>query len=170
MAYSGWRNDAAAWMRQSGVTTGCSSTAFCGSADDLEQQITFLWRYAGAPSAGASPPFADVAPGRYYTNPVAWAYNNGITNGVGGGLFGTGQPVTRAQAVTFLWRQAGEPTPTGNNPFNDVAAGRWFTDPVRWAFENGITNGTSPTTFAPGQAVTRIQFAAFLSRFDNLKK
>ncbi|HBU04212.1 MAG TPA: hypothetical protein DEA70_06975 [Acidimicrobiaceae bacterium] len=49
-----------------------------------------------------------------------------------------------------------------------VAAGRWFTDPVRWAFENGITNGTSPTTFDPGQAVTRVQFAAFLSRYDNL--
>ena len=169
VAYSGWRNDAAAWMRQSGVTTGCSSTAFCPDQQmTREQQITFLWRYAGEPAAGASSPFADVAAGRYYFEPIAWAYNNGITNGVGGGLFGTGQPVTRAQAVTFLWRQAGEPTPTGNNPFTDVEAGRWFTDPVRWAFENGITNGTSPTTFAPGQAVTRVQFAAFLSRYDNL--
>ena len=169
VASSGWRNDAVAWMRSSGITTGCSTTEFCPDQQmTREQQITFLWRYAGEPSAGASSPFTDVAPGRYYTNPVAWAYNNGITNGVGGGLFGTGQPVTRAQAVTFLWRQAGEPTPTGNNPFTDVEAGRWFTDPVRWAFENGITNGTSPTTFAPGQAVTRIQFAAFLSRYDNL--
>jgi hypothetical protein len=166
---SGWRNDAVAWMRSSGVTTGCSSTEFCPDQQmTREQQITFLWRYAGEPSAGASSPFADVAPGRYYTNPVAWAYNNGITNGVGGGLFGTGQPVTRAQAVTFLWRQAGEPTPIGSNPFTDVAAGRWFTDPVRWAFENGITNGTSSTTFDPNQAVTRVQFAAFLSRYDNL--
>ena len=70
--------------------------------------------------------------------------------------------------MTFLWRQAGEPTPIGSNPFTDVAAGRWFTDPVRWAFENGITNGTSSTTFDPNQAVTRVQFAAFLSRYDNL--
>ena len=133
-----------------------------------EQQITFLWRYAGEPSPGGSSPFSDVPAGRYYTNPVTWAYNNGITNGVGPTSFGTGQPITRAQAVTFLHRQAGEPVPTVANPFVDVSAGTYYTDPVRWAFETGITTGTSSTTFAPNQAVTRVQFAAFLSRFDNL--
>ncbi len=166
---TGWRNDAVAWMSSSGVTTGCSATEFCPDREmTREQQLTFLWRYAGEPAAGETTPFTDVPPNQYFTDPVNWAYNTEITQGVGNGLFGTGQPVTRAQAVTFLWRQAGEPTPTGNNPFTDVEAGRWFTDPVRWAFENGITNGTSPTTFAPGQAVTRVQFAAFLSRYDNL--
>ena len=64
-----------------------------GPGNDREQQITFLWRYAGEPAAGADSPFTDVAAGRYFTEPVAWAYNNGITNGVGGGLFGTGDPV-----------------------------------------------------------------------------
>ena len=166
---SGWRNDAVYWMRSSGVTTGCSATEFCPDQEmTREQQITFLYRYAGEPSPGAPSPFSDVAAGRYYTNPVSWAFNNGITNGVSPTSFGTGRPITRAQAVTFLHRQAGEPVPSGANPFVDVPAGSYYTDPVRWAFETGITTGTSPTTFAPNQAVTRVQFAAFLSRYDNL--
>ena len=166
---TGWRNDAVTWMRSSGVTTGCSATNFCPDNDmTREQQITFLWRYADQPSGGPASPFADVPTGRYFTEPVTWAYNSGITNGIGASRFGTGQPVTRAQAVTFLWRQAGEPDPTVTNPFCDVPAGTYYTEPVRWAFENGITTGTSSTTFAPNDVVTRVQFAAFLSRFDNL--
>jgi len=166
---SGWRNDAVSWMRSSGVTTGCSATSFCPDrAMTREQQITFLWRYADRPSPGAPSPFIDVEAGKYYTDPVSWAYNNGITNGVSPVSFGTGRPITRAQAVTFLWRQAGEPAPRIANPFADVPAGTYYTDPVRWAFETGITTGTSSTTFAPNQAVTRVQFAAFLSRYDNL--
>ena len=165
----GWQGNAVKWMRESGVTTGCSATEFCPHQEmTREQQITFLWRYAGEPSPGAPSPFSDVAAGRYYTNPVSWAFNNGITNGVSPTSFGTGRPITRAQAVTFLHRQAGEPVPSGANPFVDVPAGTYYTDPVRWAFETGITTGTSPTTFAPNQAVTRVQFAAFLSRYDNL--
>jgi len=165
----GWRGTAVEWMRSSGVTTGCSATKFCPDQQmTREQQITFLWRYAGEPSPGAPSPFTDVEAGRYFTNPVTWAYNNGITNGVSPTSFGTGKAITRAQAVTFLHRQAGEPDPTVANPFVDVPAGTYYTDPVRWAFENGITTGTSPTTFDPNQAVTRVQFAAFLSRYDNL--
>jgi hypothetical protein len=166
---SGWRNDAVSWMRESDVTKGCSPTEFCpDQAMTREQQITFLWRYAGEPLPGAPSPFNDVPAGRYYTNPITWAYNNRITTGISWTLFGTGQPVTRGQAVTFLWRQAGEPAPTVSNPFSDVPAGTYYTSAVQWAFENGITNGTSPTTFTPNQAVTRVQFAAFLSRYDNL--
>jgi len=165
----GWKGDAVKWMRESGVTTGCSATEFCPDQEmTREQQITFLWRYAGTPSPGGASPFGEVPAGRYFTNPVSWAYNNGITNGVSATSFGTGQPVTRGQAVTFLWRQAGEPAPTVVNPFVDVPAGRYYTDPVRWAFETGITTGTSSTTFDPNKAVTRVQFAAFLSRYDNL--
>jgi len=168
----GWRGDAVEWMRSSGVTTGCSATKFCPDQEmTREQQITFLYRYAGGPSeVSAWPvnPFGDVPRGRYFTEPIDWAFNNGITNGVSATSFGTGQPVTRGQAVTFLWRQAGEPAPTVVNPFVDVPAGRYYTDPVRWAFETGITTGTSSTTFDPNKAVTRVQFAAFLSRYDNL--
>lgn len=165
----GWQNDAVSWMRSSGVTTGCSATHFCPDQElTREQQITFLWRYAGEPASGGTLPFRDVEAGKYYTNPVSWAYNNGITNGISPTSFGTGRPITRAQAVTFLWRQAGEPVPSAANPFVDVPAGTYYTDPVRWALESGVTTGTSATTFAPNQAVTRVQFAAFLSRYDDL--
>lgn len=166
---SGWRNDAVAWMSSAGITTGCSATTFCPDQEmTREQQITFLWRYAGTPSPGGSSPFGDAPRGQYYTNPVTWAYNNGITNGVSPTSFGTSRPVTRAQAVTFLWRQAGEPSPSGPSPFDDVPEGRYFTDPVAWAFENGVTTGRSATVFDPDAPVKRVEFAAFLSRYDNL--
>ena len=166
---SGWRNDAVAWMSSAGITTGCSATTFCPDQEmTREQQITFLWRYAGTPSPGGSSPFGDVPTGQYYTNPVTWAYNNGITNGVSPTSFGTSRPVTRAQAVTFLWRQAGEPSPSGTSPFDDVPKRRYFTDAVAWAFENGVTTGRSATVFDPDAPVKRVEFAAFLSRYDNL--
>ena len=133
-----------------------------------EQQITFLHRYAEKPPAGPQSPFTDVPRGTYYTTAIDWAYNNNITTGISSTRFGTGQPVTRAQAVTFLWRQHGEPEPDGPGPFDDVAEGQYFTKAVVWAYENGITYGKSPTAFAPHDAVTRVEFAAFLSRYDNL--
>ena len=170
VARNGWQNDAVTWMRNAGLTTGCSSTQFCPDIGmTREQQITFLWRYAGEPSPGRPSPFTDVPSGQYYTDPVDWAYNSKLTKGTGLNMFGTGQPVTRAQALTFLWRQAGEPTPSVSNPFVDVPSSSYYTEPVRWAYENGVTLGTTPTTFTPDQAVTRVQFAAFLSRYDNLQ-
>tara|TARA_Y100001936_G_C15935295_1_gene591665 strand:- start:336 stop:749 length:414 start_codon:yes stop_codon:yes gene_type:complete len=133
-----------------------------------EQQITFLWRYAGEPSPGPATPFVDLPANRYFTDAVTWAYNTGITSGVSPTRFGTGQTVTRAQAVTFLWRYADQPPSNGPNPFEDVDLSRYFAEAVRWAYENGVTTGTSATTFAPDQQVTRVQFAAFLSRYDAL--
>ena len=166
---SGWRSDAVYWMRQSGVTTGCGDTTYCPDQEmTREQQITFLHRYAGEPSAGPQSPFTDVPRGTYYTTAIDWAYNNNITTGISSTRFGTGQPVTRAQAVTFLWRQAEEPEPDGAVPFDDVPADNYFTKAVAWAYEAGITTGKSPTVFAPYDAVTRVEFAAFLSRYDNL--
>ena len=136
-----------------------------------EQQITFLYRYAGEPLPGPANPFGDVGRGEFYSEPIDWAFNNSVTTGISEDppLFGTGQPVTRAQAVTFLWRQAGEPAPSGPSPFDDVAEGRFFTEAVAWAFENEVTTGKSPTVFDPEAPVKRVEFAAFLSRFDDLE-
>ena len=91
-----------------------------------------------------------------------------MTTGVSSTSFGTGLAVTRGQAVTFLWRQAGSPPPVGRNPFMDVAGGRYYSDAVIWAFEQGVTTGMSPVMFGPDFPVTRVQFAAFLSRYDKL--
>jgi hypothetical protein len=166
---SGWRSEAVTWMQRSGITTGCSSTDFC--PDDgmtREQQITFLWRYAGEPLPSSTSPFVDVPAERYFTDAVTWASNTGITAGVSPTRFGTGETVTRAQAVTFLWRYAGQPAADGPNPFDDVDPSSYFAEAVAWAYENGVTTGTSASTFTPNRLVTRVQFAAFLSRFDAL--
>ncbi len=166
---SGWRSEAVTWMQRSGITTGCSSTDFC--PDDgmtREQQITFLWRYAGEPLPSSTSPFVDVPAERYFTDAVTWASNTGITAGVSPTRFGTGETVTRAQAVTFLWRYAGRPAADGPNPFADVDPSSYFAEAVAWAYENGVTTGTSASTFTPNRLVTRVQFAAFLSRFDAL--
>ena len=95
----------------------------------------------------AASTFADVPAGSCYERAVIWAAANGITNGVGNGLFGVDTPCTRAQAVTFLWRAAGSPAPEiSAMPFTDVPVGSYYYDAVLWAVENGIAKGTSETT------------------------
>ena len=113
----------------------------------------------------AASTFADVPAGSYYERAVIWAAANGITNGVGNGLFGVDAPCTRAQAVTFLWRAAGSPAPEiSAMPFTDVPVGSYYYDAVLWAVENGIAKGTSETTFGPDASCTRAQIVTFLYR------
>lgn len=113
----------------------------------------------------ASGSFADVAPGAYYHDAVVWAVEKGVTGGTGEGRFSPDAPCTRAQTVTFLWRAAGSPAPSGKeNPFKDVAPGAYYHDAVLWAVEKGITGGTAADTFSPEAVVTRGQTAAFLHR------
>ena len=113
----------------------------------------------------AASTFADVPTGSYYERAVIWAAANGITNGVGNGLFGVDAPCTRAQAVTFLWRAAGSPAPEiSAMPFTDVPVGSYYYDAVLWAVENGIAKGTSETTFGPDASCTRAQIVTFLYR------
>ena len=109
-------------------------------------------------------PFADVATDAYYYDAVKWAVNKGITNGVSETLFGPDQACTRAQIVTFLWRAAGSPEPKSGSNFADVAADAYYAKAVAWAVENGITKGTSETTFHPDETCTRAQGVTFLYR------
>ena len=109
-------------------------------------------------------PFADVATDAYYYDAVKWAVNKGVTNGVSETLFGPDQACTRAQIVTFLWRAAGSPEPKSGNSFADVAADAYYAKAVAWAVENGITKGTSETTFHPDETCTRAQGVTFLYR------
>ena len=113
----------------------------------------------------AASTFADVPAGSYYERAVIWAAANGITNGVGNGLFGVDAPCTRAQAVTLLWRAAGSPAPEiSAMPFTDVPVGSYYYDAVLWAVKNGIAKGTSETTFGPDASCTRAQIVTFLYR------
>ena len=109
-------------------------------------------------------PFEDVFEADYYYDPVLWAVDEGITNGMDATHFAPGGTCTRAQIVTFLWRANGSPASGGTNPFTDVPADAWYTDAVLWAVEKGITTGTSATTFSPDAGCTRGQVATFLWR------
>ena len=110
-------------------------------------------------------PFTDVPSGAYYEDAVIWAVNNGITGGTSATTFAPDGFCTRAQAVTFLWRAAGSPTPkSAAMPFTDVPAGSYYYDAVLWAIESGITKGTSDTTFSPNANCSRGQIVTFLWR------
>ena len=118
----------------------------------------------GNPQTGV---FVDVATGSYYEDAVDWAVENGITKGTDDTHFSPDGICTRAQAVTFLWRAAGSPKPeTRAMPFTDVPVGSYYYDAVLWAVENGITKGTSDTTFSPNTTCTRAQIVAFLWRSE----
>ena len=118
----------------------------------------------GNPQTGV---FVDVATGSYYEDAVDWAVENGITKGTDDTHFSPDGICTRVQAVTFLWRAAGSPKPeTRTMPFTDVPVGSYYYDAVLWAVENGITMGTSDTTFSPNATCSRAQIVAFLWRSE----
>ena len=117
--------------------------------------------------AAGNNPFIDVPAGSYYEDAVIWAVDKGITTGTSATTFNPNGICTRAQAVTFLWRAAGSPAPkTSTMPFTDVKAGSYYYDAVLWAVENGITKGTSDTTFSPNMTCSRAQIVAFLWRSE----
>lgn len=112
-------------------------------------------------------PFTDVEEDAFYYDPVLWAYHHDprITAGVTETTFVPNGEATRAQVVTFLWRAAGNPEPKASeNPFADVPDDVYYTKAVQWASEEGITNGTSATTFSPDKTCTRGEFVTFLYR------
>ena len=156
------------WAVKKGITNGKANGLF-GSNDPCTrgQIVTFLWRAAGSPAPkGTAKVPTDVLPGSYCYDAVAWALENGITNGLADGTFGVNNTCTRGQSVTFLYRTMGT-APTTVNGFTDVAAGDFYADAVAWAVENGVTNGTSASTFSPSNGCTRAQIVTFLFRTVN---
>ena len=155
------------WAVEKGITNGTTPTTF-GPNDQCMRAhvVTFLWRAAGSPEPReANNPFVDVKETDFYYRAVLWAVENGITNGLDAEHFGPFAYCNRAQVVTFLHRTLGSPAPAKTeNPFADVPADQWFTAPVLWAVENGITNGMSATAFGPGTICNRAQIVTFLYR------
>ena len=158
--------DAVAWAVEKGVTSGTSGTTFSPNADCTRAQIvTFLWRAAGSPAPKSKESaFTDVVAGSYYETAVQWAVENGITSGTSATTFSPNAACTRAQTVTFLWRSQKSPADGAANSFTDVADGTYYTDAVKWAVKNGITSGTSTTTFSPNADCSRAQIVTFLYR------
>ena len=110
-------------------------------------------------------PFTDIKESDFFFEPVIWAMSSKVTSGVSANSFAPAKGCTRAQVVTFLWRAAGEPAPTGNNnPFTDVIEGQYYYDAVLWAVENGITTGISATAFGTNTDCNRGQIVTFLWR------
>ena len=107
----------------------------------------------------------DVSQDAWYHDAVDFMIERNLMNGVGGGRFDPEGTVTRAQLVTVLYRIAGEPETEGTNPFTDVKDGRWYSDAIAWAAQNGVVNGIAPTLFEPDSPVTREQIAAILFRY-----
>ena len=158
-------NQAVQWAQEKGITDGISSNLFGPKQPCTRSQIvTFLWRAAGSPEPkGTTAGMTDVVPGSYYAKAVAWAVENGITTGTAEGTFSPDATCTRAQAVTFLAR-AQNAKATGKTAFSDVPADSYFADAVAWAQANGVTTGTSETTFSPDSDCTRAQIVTFLYR------
>ena len=157
--------EAVKWAVKNGITDGVGNNLFAPEQPCTRAQIvTFLWRAAGSPEPkGAASGMTDVVPGSYYAKAVAWAVENGITTGTAEGTFSPDATCTRAQAVTFLAR-AQNAKATGKTAFSDVPADSYFADAVAWAQANGVTTGTSETTFSPDNDCTRAQIVTFLYR------
>lgn len=130
------------------------------------QIVTMLWRAAGSPEPkGTAGGFSDVPAGAYYAKAVAWAAEQGIAAGVGGGKFDPHVPCTRAQAVTLLHRAAGAPDTEADAPFADVPTTAYYKEAVAWATQQGITTGVGDGKFAPDATCTRAQIVTMLYRY-----
>ena len=158
--------DAILWAAKNGITQGKTATTFAPSDPCTRGQIvTFLWRAAGSPAPkGTVTVPADVAPSSYCYNAVAWALENGITKGTTATTFSPNATCTRGQAVTFLFRAQGGSASGAAPAFTDVAVGSLYADAVVWAVANGVTKGTTATTFGPEDPCTRGQIVTFLYR------
>ena len=157
------------WAVENNITAGTSATTFAPEEFCTRAQVvTFLWRAAGQPSPKSSQnPFSDVAGNQYFSKAVLWAVEKNITSGVDATHFAPDDTCTRGQIVAFLYRFAGNPKVSGNTPFNDVSKKQYYYKPVLWAVNNGVTTGTSATTFSPENTCTRAQVVTFLYRVAN---
>ena len=161
------------WAVATGVTNGFPDGTFQPEKICTRSEIvTLLWRMAGEPEATAPAAFEDVTED-WYAEAVAWAAENGITNGTSETKFSPDQTCTRGQIVTFLYRydrlvnaEAGETT--AEKTFRDVSPAAYYGAPVTWAVKNGITKGISSVLFAPLQSCNRVQAVTFLFRYSHL--
>ena len=159
--------DPVLWAVQNNVTAGTSDTTFSpGNQCTRAQAVTFLWNAQGQPEPKSTKnPFTDVKSTAWYYKAVLWAVENNITAGTSATTFSPNATCTRAQIVTFLHNYAEKPAATGKNPFTDVKSTQWYYQPILWAVSEGVTAGTSATTFSPTNTCTRGQIVTFLYNY-----
>ena len=166
---AGVYHDAIMWAYKSKITTGVTETTFVPKDSCTRAQIvTFLYRAAGSPeiAENVTNPFTDVSKDSVYYNAIMWAVEKKITTGVTDTTFEPNSPCTRAQIVTFLYREAGSPelAKDAANPFSDVSDSSVYYNAILWAVEKKITTGVTETTFVPNDTCTRAQAVTFLFR------
>ena len=159
--------DAVYWAVANGITNGTDAAHFSPKESVTRAQVvTFLWRAAGCPAPkGNASKFADVPADKYYADAVAWAIEQGITNGITETEFGPKEVCTRCQIVTFLYRFAGAKGADTDTGFTDVIPTKYYAAAVKWAKDNKVTEGTSTTAFSPNADCTRAQVVTFLYRW-----
>jgi hypothetical protein len=153
------------WAVEKGITSGTSDTTFSPAAScNRAQAVTFLWAAAGKPEPTITEhSFVDVPRGSFCEKAVLWAVEKGITTGTDETHFSPLATCNRATIVTFLYKALGSPElTTAENPFEDIPDESWYTAPVLWAKEAGITSGTDATHFSPASLCNRAQMVTFL--------
>ncbi|MBQ7161547.1 MAG: S-layer homology domain-containing protein [Clostridia bacterium] len=159
-----WAHDPIDWALENGITSGTSATTVGPKVGCTRAQaVTFLWRAAQSPEPELEEcPFTDVGD-KYYRKAVLWAYGNGIVSGTSATTFSPDKPFTRGQIVAMLFAMFGSvDADSYETPFTDVSQNAYYAKAVFWAFEMGITGGTSATTFSPGKPCTRAEIITFL--------
>ena len=152
------------WAVDENITKGVTATTFCpGSTCSQAQILTFIWRSQGSPKVDTVAPIVEsknITPANYYYDAVNWGYANGMIDG----SFNPNSPCSRSLAMQYLYKMAGSPAVTGDGTMQDVPESARYHDAVYWAIQQGITNGTTGTTFAPSDTCTRAQIVTFLWR------
>lgn len=158
--------EAVKWAVQNGITSGIDATHFSPDAVCTRAQtVVFLWRISGSPKAtDATMPFSDVPADSYYYDAVLWGVESGLVKGTGATQFSPQMHCSRAQIVTFLWRVMDALQAGSHNPFMDVKDDAYYYEAVLWAVKDGVTKGTTDTTFSPKADCTRAQVVVFLWR------
>lgn len=163
-----WYADAVAYCQQHGIMNGTTATTFAPDSSLTRAMLAaVLYRMSGSPTAAAPPAFTDAAPGAWYSSAVSWAAETGVISGYGGGTFGVNDPTTREQAVTILWRYAGNPDSSAALDISDAnAISGWAQTAVRWAEENGILAGMiTDRRFDPKAKINRGEVASLLYHY-----
>lgn len=143
------------------------SRAWNFASDKVENNCYLYAKWVKGGSGGSI--YSDVKESDWFFDAVNYVTEHGLMNGVGGGKFGPQQNTSRAMIVTILWRLEGSPTAQTAMTFRDVKSGKWYTDAIGWAAENGIVTGYSAASFGPDDKITREQMAAILYRYCQYK-
>lgn len=161
--YTAYYIDAVTWGVEQGVASGTTVATFSPNDNCTKAQIlSFIWRANGSPEPTINNPFSDLNGSEYYYKAALWSVTQGI--GIGDKRFNGDEPCTRSNAMLYMWKTAGQPTPTTKATFSDIQKTN-NEEAISWGVENKITSGTSATTFSPDTICTRAQIMSFLYRY-----